>query len=269
MDKDLQILCDKALLEEEKSKHFKDILQVLESKEDQHIHFWRYNEIPILLLQEVIKCYYLIGTDMFTPEACSNVCVVLNIFQVVVVEDEIRAHFLAGQFPFYLYPFMNITEQSNKYESLRIACLCIIGTLMKKNVEEIITFLKNTEIVPLTLKIMDIGTEVSKLITIHIFYKILNTADGLEYMVQTFDRFVAIAMVFNSIIYQSLTNPSKRVIAVILDCYSRMCAKENVKESLQNKPPDSLMNNGIIKLIESDPTCKEKYDKFMDIIKRK
>lgn len=263
------ILCDKILSEKNKTPYFRDILRQLESRKDQLLYFWWYREIPIVLMQEVITYYYLVGTEQFTPEASSSLCVILNIFQVLVVEREIMEHFLAGQFPFYLYPFLNITEQSNKYESIRIACLCIIGTLLNQDIDEMVNFLKNTEIVPMALKIMDIGSEVAKIITINIFYKILNTTEGLEYMVQTFDRFVAISMVFNSIVYQCLSIPSKHVIAVIIDCYIRMCQKDNVKESLQNKPPDCLMNDAIIKFIESDAVCKAKYINFMDLIKRK
>lgn len=268
MDKNLQILCDKALNEKEKSIHFRSILRELENKKDQYAFFWHYREMAILLLQQIITCYPLIGKDKFTNEVSSGLCTIMNIYQIIVIDDEVRHHFMTGQYLFYFYPFMNIDEVANKYETVKICCVCIIGALLNVSMDETVTFLKYTEMVPLSLKIMDLGTEVAKVVTIHLFYKILSTESGLDYMVQTYDRYITIAMTFNSIIYQLVNMPSNNVLSLILDCFILMCSRDNVLMNMHGKPPDALLNNVILGMIERDAYCKDKFDLFMKLIKR-
>jgi CCR4-NOT transcription complex subunit 9 len=233
----------------------------LESNRSQAIHVWSYNGIPLLLLQEIVQAYYIINTDRFTTEESAKICVVLNITQILIEVKEVRTHFINSQLPFYLYPYLNISDKSPQYESLRIASLGVVGALLKD--EYIINHLKNTEVVPLTLKIMDIGSEVSKIIASYIFLKIIKSNEGLDYACQTFDRFVAISVILNSMVYQCINHPSPRLLNNILECYMRLSTKENVKMSFKAKKPDALMNAEIQRQIEKDSSCKEKFDLFM------
>jgi hypothetical protein len=64
--------------------------------------------------------------------------------------------------------------------------------------QEVITFLLTTEIIPLCLRIMESGSELSKTVATFILQKILLDDSGLSYICQTYDRFSHVAMILVS-----------------------------------------------------------------------
>ncbi len=58
-----------------------------------------------------------------------------------------------------------------------------------------INFLLTTEIIPLCLRIMESGSELSKTVATFILQKILIDDTGLYYICQTYDRFSHVAMI--------------------------------------------------------------------------
>lgn len=61
--------------------------------------------------------------------------------------------------------------------------------------EEVITFLLSTEIIPLCLRIMESGSELSKTVATFILQKILLDEKGLSYICQTYERFSHVAII--------------------------------------------------------------------------
>lgn len=61
--------------------------------------------------------------------------------------------------------------------------------------QEVITFLLTTEIIPLCLRIMESGSELSKTVATFILQKILLDDSGLTYICQTYDRFSHVAII--------------------------------------------------------------------------
>src|SRR5205809_6366908 len=64
--------------------------------------------------------------------------------------------------PLFLYPFLNTTSKSRPFEYLRLTSLGVIGALVKSDSPPTIEFLLTTEIIPLCLRIMETGSELSK-----------------------------------------------------------------------------------------------------------
>lgn len=64
-----------------------------------------------------------------------------------------------------------------------------------------IQFLLSTEIIPLCLRIMENGTELSKTVATFILQKILLDETGLSYICQTYERFSHVAMILVSIFF--------------------------------------------------------------------
>ena len=71
----------------------------------------------------------------------------------------------------------------------------MIGALVKTDEQEVINFLLTTEIIPLCLRIMESGSELSKTVATFILQKILLDETGLYYICQTYDRFSHVAMI--------------------------------------------------------------------------
>ena len=80
----------------------------------------------------------------------------------------------------FLYPFLNTVCTLRQYEYLRLTSLGVIGALVKMDDSEVINFLLQTEIIPLALRIMDNGSELSKTVATFIIQKILLDEMGLR-----------------------------------------------------------------------------------------
>ena len=74
----------------------------------------------------------------------------------------LNASLCAAHVPLYLYPFLNTVSKNRPFEYLRLTSLGVIGALVKLDDSEVINFLLQTEIIPLCLRIMETGSELSK-----------------------------------------------------------------------------------------------------------
>lgn len=75
--------------------------------------------------------------------------------------------------PLYLYPFLSTTSKARPFEYLRLTSLGVIGALVKVDDPRVITFLLSTETIPLFLRTMETGSELSKTVATFIVQKIL------------------------------------------------------------------------------------------------
>ncbi len=80
------------------------------------------------------------------------------------------------------------------FEYLRLTSLGVIGALVKVDDPEVVRFLLQTEIVPLCLRIMESGSELSKTVATFIVQKILLDDVGLAYLCATAERFYAVCI---------------------------------------------------------------------------
>jgi CCR4-NOT transcription complex subunit 9 len=125
------------------------------------------------LLQEIISIYPVLSPPALTALASNRVCNALALLQCVASHNETRALFLHAHIPLFLYPFLNTNSKSRPFEYLRLTSLGVIGALVKTDETEVITFLLTTEIIPLCLRIMETGSELSKTVATFIVQKIL------------------------------------------------------------------------------------------------
>lgn len=103
----------------------------------------------------------------------------------------------------FLYPFLHTTKTTKPFEYLRLTSLGVIGAMVKTDEKDVIKFLLSTEIIPLCLRIMEQGTELSRTVSTFILQKILLDELGLDYVCQTYERFSHVAIVLVSQIYSS------------------------------------------------------------------
>ncbi|KAJ1352124.1 CCR4-NOT transcription complex subunit 9 [Parelaphostrongylus tenuis] len=123
------------------------------------------------LLQEVIAIYPAIMPANLTASQSNRVCNALALMQCVASHKDTRGPLLQAHIPLYLYPFLHTTKTSRSFEYLRLTSLGVIGALVKTDEKEVISFLLSTEIIPLCLRIMEQGTELSKTVATFILTK--------------------------------------------------------------------------------------------------
>merc|ERR1719355_251875 len=107
------------------------------------------------------------------------------LLQCVASHPETRALFLQAHVPLFLYPFLNTVSKTRPFEYLRLTSLGVIGALVKVDDTEVINFLLSTEIIPLCLRTMEMGSELSKTVATFIVQKILLDDVGLNYICAT------------------------------------------------------------------------------------
>jgi len=170
-------------------------------------------------LQEILETYKLLAPPTLTLTQSNHTCNVLALFQCIAAHSETRPHFLNAQIPIFLYPFLNTLNKNRPFEYLRLTALGVIGALVKVDNSDVINFLLSTEIIPLCLRIMERGSELSKTVATFIVQRILLDDNGLNYVCNTAERFYAVSSVLNNMMN---CNPSSRLIKHIIRCYARL-----------------------------------------------
>ncbi|CAL5405514.1 unnamed protein product [Camellia sinensis] len=270
------------------------------------------------LLQEIVSIYPVLSPPNLTPAQSNRVCNALALLQCVASHPDTRMLFLNAHIPLYLYPFLNTTSKSRPFEYLRLTSLGVIGALVKADRDciywkpfaaniidcfydleetydefltktevddtEVISFLLSTEIIPLCLRTMEMGSELSK--TIHVYFpseyiasysldiddsrpgrvclivatfivqKILLDDVGLDYICTTAERFFAVGRVLGNMVAALAEQPSSRLLKHIIRCYLRLSDNPRACDALRSCLPDMLRDATFSTCLREDPTTR-------------
>lgn len=209
------------------------------------------------LLQEITNIYPLIYPPLMTAHQSNRVCNALALLQCVASHSETRTPFLHAQIPLYLYPFLHTSSKTRPFEYLRLTSLGVIGALVKTDEPEVINFLLTTEIIPLCLRIMENGSELSKTVATFILQKILLDDTGLNYICQTYDRFSHVALILGKMVKALAKDPSQRLLKHVIRCYLRLSDNPRAREALRSCLPDELKDLGYFHTsLKDEPNTK-------------
>ena len=199
--------------ESTREKALEELFHKRESLNDLALYIWYSTGTVSILLQEIINIYQLLAPPKLTIAKSNKACSVLALFQCIAAHPETRQPFLQAQIPIFLYPFLNTLNKSKPYEYIRLTALGVIGALVKIDNGEVIQYLLNTEIIPLCLRIMERGSELSKTVACFIVQRILLDENGLKYICEKSVRLNAINTVLS---YMIKNKPSSRLVRHIL-----------------------------------------------------
>ena len=176
--------------------------------------------------------------------------------QCIASHPETRAPFLQAHIPLFLYPFLHTTSRTRPFEYLRLTSLGVIGALVKTDEQMVITFLLTTEIIPLCLRIMESGSELSRTVATFILQKILQDETGLNYICQTYERFSHVAMILGKMVLQLAKEQSARLLKHVIRCYSRLSDNPRAREALRQCLPDELKDQTFAHCLKDDRTTQ-------------
>eukprot|EP00775_Hariotina_reticulata_P001753 gene1753-2093_t len=208
------------------------------------------------LLQEIVSIYPLLSPPALTAHASNRVCNALALLQCVASHPETRGLFLQAHVPLFLYPFLNTISKTRPFEYLRLTSLGVIGALVKVDDTDVINFLLSTEIIPLCLRTMEMGSELSKTVATFIVQKILLDDVGLNYICATAERFFAVGAVLGNMVVMLAEQPSPRLLKHIIRCYLRLSDNPRAREALRQCLPDLLRNPQFTGCLKSDDTTR-------------
>ncbi|EMD01259.1 hypothetical protein BAUCODRAFT_29706 [Baudoinia panamericana UAMH 10762] len=217
---------------------------------------WHSFGVMTSLLQEIISVYPLLNPSQLTAAASNRVCNALALLQCVASHGETRGLFLGAHIPLFLYPFLNTTSKSRPFEYLRLTSLGVIGALVKNDSSEVINFLLTTEIIPLCLRIMETGSELSKTVAIFIVQKILLDDMGLQYICQTYERFYAVGTVLSNMVTQLVDQQTVRLLKHVVRCFLRLSDNARAREALRQCLPEPLRDATFSPVLRDDAATK-------------
>ncbi|KAI8088734.1 cell differentiation protein rcd1 [Halteromyces radiatus] len=233
-----------------------DLSKKREQYEDLALVLWYSYGVMSVLLQEIVSAYPLLTPPTLSGGASNRVCNALALLQCVANHNETRTLFLHAHIPLYLYPFLNTSSKTRPFEYLRLTSLGVIGALVKNDNPEVISFLLSTEIIPLCLRIMETGSELSKTVAIFIVQKILLDDTGLYYICQTYERFYAVATVLNNMVNQLVEAQAMRLLKHVIRCYLRLSDNPRAREALRQCLPDPLRDTTFQQALKDDIPTK-------------
>ncbi|KAG1348236.1 CCR4-NOT transcription complex subunit 9 [Cocos nucifera] len=208
------------------------------------------------LLQEIVSIYPALSPPTLSPGASNRVCNALALLQCVASHPDTRILFLNAHIPLYLYPFLNTTSKTRPFEYLRLTSLGVIGALVKVDDTEVISFLLQTEIIPLCLRTMEMGSELSKTVATFIVQKILLDDVGLRYICATPERFFAVGSVLANMVVSLAEQPSTRLLKHIIRCYLRLSDNPRACGALQTCLPEMLKDGTFNNCLRDDPATR-------------
>ncbi|KAI9722256.1 MAG: Cell differentiation protein rcd1 [Candelaria pacifica] len=217
---------------------------------------WHSFGVMTSLLQEIISVYPLLNPSQLTAAASNRVCNALALLQCVASHNETRALFLNAHIPLFLYPFLNTTSKSRPFEYLRLTSLGVIGALVKNDSSDVINFLLTTEIIPLCLRIMETGSELSKTVAIFIVQKILLDDVGLAYICHTYERFYAVGTVLSNMVTQLVEQQTVRLLKHVVRCFLRLSDNARAREALRQCLPEPLRDATFSSVLRDDAATK-------------
>ena len=144
----------------------------------------------------------------------------------------------------------------------------VIGALVKVDDPKVIEFLLKTEIIPLCLRIMERGTDLSQTVATFIIQKILMDEEGLKYLCGKAERFYAVSSVLNFMVESQMQKPSVRLLKHIIKCYFRLSENPRAQLALIKKEPLIVSQyNNSSKLTESlDDSSKKLLQGMIDTL---
>lgn len=217
--------------ENTRTKALENLSKYCEKNYKLAIYLWYSRGTIAVLLQEIISVYQYLSTSKLTYEKSHKICYVITLFQYIASNIETRKEFIESQIPIFLYPFLNNTNKANPYEYLKLTSLSVIGTLVKLNEPDIISFLIDTSITPILLKIMEKSSELSKGIACCIVYQIIQDKHGYKYICEAKERYSAVIQIMRMMLKNKL---NQRIIIRILKTFLRLSENKDAKNILKN-----------------------------------
>jgi len=130
---------------------------------------------------------------------------------------------------------------------------------------EVVNTLLNGDTIPLCLRIMETGTELSKTVATFIVQKIIMDEAGLQYICATPERFFGIATVLARMVAEQ---PSTRLLKHIVRCYLRLTDDPRAHIALQTHLPEALRDGTFDNGLRDDDVARRYLQQLLDNLAR-
>ncbi|KAF7154134.1 hypothetical protein RHSIM_Rhsim01G0017300 [Rhododendron simsii] len=209
-----------------------------------------------VLLQEVLAFSQLSADGTPTVRASKRVVNVLTLFQCIASSKQTRYKFVKSFIPNFVVPLIRFEIPLENYEDVRAVALSVIGILCQAREPEVIQWALDSNMVEICQISMEIGSELSKVIGMHILEAILQDDSGMSYICSpTCDLLLKNLMRTWELVTCLAVDQdfSPRLLFHILRCYILLCTNARGFSTVRENLPDSLTDSSFIDLTEEFP----------------
>lgn len=216
------------------------------------IYLWESPGIVVALLTEIIKIYPSIitmsqnissTTSPLDFQISSRAIHALTLFQSIADDEKTQLSFIKSNIPIYLFPFLHTTNPSRECECLKITSLGVFGCLVKSGKPQIIEYLLQNEFVPLCLRILKFGQEMSKIIVSYILHQILSDPNALLLISSSKEKIGTIIRVLNIVVADLAINFNSRLSRNIVISYQLLLKNSQIRSIASTIPLEKLSVN--------------------------
>ena len=244
--------------EETREKAIENLYNYREKNENIPIYLWYSQGTMATLLQEILNLYQYLSPSKLNKEISDKASRILSLIQTIALNSKTRKEFLESQLLVFLYPFLNISNNSKVYDVIRLSVLAVIGALVKRDDSGVIIFLLNTGIIPILLKIIERGTDLSRTLAFFILYRIVYDSKGFSYICEMKERLHAITYILGMIMHNKI---SQRLKNYILKIFLLLIENKEAKNMVKQDSFDKIKDENFFKSL--DDSAKDKVKKIM------
>ncbi|XP_052199990.1 cell differentiation protein rcd1-like [Diospyros lotus] len=135
-----------------------------------------------ILLQEVLAFFHFLADGNLTIRASKRVVNVLTLFQCIAANKETRLKFVKSCVPNFVIPLILSENQLEYYQNVQAVALSVIGILCQGREPTVIQWALESHMVEVCQISIKNGSELSKVIGMHILEAILQVDSGLSYV---------------------------------------------------------------------------------------
>ncbi|KAL6121090.1 hypothetical protein NUSPORA_02052 [Nucleospora cyclopteri] len=257
----LHQVMNKILLEPNQVQNAEELLELIQQRERENseitkeinIYIWKYPGMQIYFIQTILENYKNIYTSQVHEELLE---IILKILAILVQNDEVTKNFLKMKFDTFLQPYFILQNEKIKIAALDIYCTLVFKVSTISQVS--INF---ADVLPVALQVISSHEIQLKVKGTHLLFLVIQDNKGLDYAVQTVDRFNAIDIVVSNLIVYCVKAKHILLLKNVFKIYLRLCEKPNVKKKIiKENMPDGLFSTDLLNVLKTDFEVHELYE---------
>ncbi|XP_072954803.1 uncharacterized protein [Typha angustifolia] len=213
-----------------------------------------------ILLQEITSFYMKMDAGNLDARCIKRLANVLTLFQSVAANEETRQKFVDSRAPNFLIPLILFDSRIEVFDIIRSVALSVIGILCQGREPRILQWAIENDMVEACQTIIEIGSELNKVIALHILEAILQDSIGISYicnpirdiliktLMETLDKLVNILAV------EQVVSP--RLLFHVVRCYAILCTHHRGYNIVKNSLPDAITSGDFKELTEEFPVIR-------------
>ncbi|KAH0787200.1 Cell differentiation family, Rcd1-like containing protein [Histomonas meleagridis] len=144
---------------------------------------------------------------------------------------------------------------------MKLASLGIFSDLLLDDSQEIIDYYIQIDLIPILLKILKYGTDVTQIVSAFILDKIISNAHGIESICSDIEKIASVVKVLSEVVVRLCKNFVPNLSKYIVNSFNALIEKDKAKPIIV-----SMWNNSF-KDIQATEACSEEFINMLYTLK--